>query len=156
MSLPGYTYQCALKYTDIKLQTLQDKDLILFLENYIRGGISSVMGDRYVKFDENKKILYMDATNLYGHSMSQMLPCDEIEMWHGDPDKYWNWLDEISNTPDGAVIGYFLEVDLKYPDNKKEKTKNFPFRPMNKKINPDKSKDYMKEIKPKKYTKSKI
>ena len=48
VSLPGYTYQCALKYTDIKLQTLQDKDLILFIENNIRGGISSVMGDRYV------------------------------------------------------------------------------------------------------------
>ena len=37
VSLPGYTYQCALKYTNIKLQTLQDKDLILFLENNIRG-----------------------------------------------------------------------------------------------------------------------
>ena len=79
ISLPGYTYQCALKYIDIKLQTLQDKDLILLLENNIRGGISSVRGDRYVKSDENKKILYMDATNLYGHSMSQMLPYDEIK-----------------------------------------------------------------------------
>ena len=29
----------------------------------------------------------MDATNLYGHSVSQPLPYDEIEMWHGDPDK---------------------------------------------------------------------
>ena len=57
MSLPGYTYQCALKYTDIKLQTLQDNDLILLIENNIRGGISSVIGDRYVKSDENKKIL---------------------------------------------------------------------------------------------------
>ena len=64
VSLPGYTYQYALKYSDIKLQTLKDKDLILLLENNIRGGISSVMGDRYVKSDENKKILYMDATNL--------------------------------------------------------------------------------------------
>ena len=73
-SLPGYTYQCALKYTNIKLQTLQDKDLILLIENNIRGGISSVMGDRYVKSDENKKILFIDATNLYGHSMSQFLP----------------------------------------------------------------------------------
>ena len=90
VSLPGYTYQSALKYTDIKLQTLQDKDLILLIENNIRGGISSLMGDRYVKSDENKKILYMDATNLYGHSMSQMLPYDEIEMWHGHTDKYWN------------------------------------------------------------------
>ena len=138
VSLPGYTYQCALKYTDVKLQTLQDKDLILLIETNIRGGISSVLGDRYVKSDENKRILYMDATNLYGHSMSQMLPYDEVEMWHGDPDKCWNWLDEILSTPDDADVGYFLEVDLKYPDNIKKKTKNFPFCPENKKINPDK------------------
>ena len=155
VSLPGYTYQCALKYTDIKLQTLQDKDLIFLLENNIRGGISSVMGDRYVKSDECKKISYMDATILYGHSMSQMLPYDEIEMWHGHPDTYWNWLEEILNTPDDSDIGYFLEVDLKYPHNIKEKTKKFPFCPENKKIDPDKYNDYVKKIKPKNYTKSK-
>ena len=155
MSVPSYTYQCALKHTDINLQTLQDKDLILLIENNIRGGISSVMGDRYVESDENKKILHMDATNLYGHSMSQMLPYDEIEMWHGDPDKYWNWLDVILNTPDDNEIGYFIEVDLKYPDNIKEKTKIFPFCPKNKRINPDKYYDYLNKIKPKNYTKSK-
>ena len=155
VSLPGFTYQCALKYTDIKLQTLQDKDMILLLESNIRGGISSVMSDRYVKSDENKKILYMDATNLYGHSMSQMLPYDEIEMWHGHPDLYMNWLEEILNTPDDNEIGYFLEVDLKYPDNIKEETKHFPFCPENKKIDPDKYTDYMKKMKAKNYAKSK-
>ena len=56
VSLSGYTWQCGLKYTRINLQTLQDKDLILLLENNIRGGISSVMGNRYVKSDENKNI----------------------------------------------------------------------------------------------------
>ena len=132
VSLPGYTYHCALKYTDIKLQTLQDKDLILLIENNIRRGISSVMGDRYVKSDRNKKILYMDATVLYGHSMSQLLIYDEIEMWHGHPDLYMNWLEEILNTPD--EIAYFLEVDLKYPDKIKEKSKNFPFCPENIKL----------------------
>ena len=155
VSLLGYTYQCALKYTDIKSQTLQDKNLILLLENIIRGGISSVMGDRYVQSDENKKILYMDATNLYGHSMSQLLPVDEIEMWHGDPDNYSNWLDEILETPDDADIGYFVEVDLKNPDDIKEKTKNFPFRPENKKNNPNKYNDYMNNITPENYTKCK-
>ena len=155
VSLPGYTYQCALKYTDIKLQTLQDKDLILLIENNIRGGISSVMGDRYVKSDENNKIIYADATNLYGHIMSQFLPYDEIEMWHGDPNKYWRWLDIILNTPDDNEIGYFLELDLKYPDNIKQKTKYFPFCPENKKINPDKYNEYMNSIKPENYTKSK-
>ena len=155
VSLPGFTYQCALKYTDIKLKSLKDKDLILLVENIIRGGISSVMGDRYVKSDGNKKILDIDATNLYGHSMSQFLPFDEIEMWYGHPDKYLNWLDEILNTPDDSEIGYFLEVDLKYPDNLKQKTKYFPFCPENKKIDPDKYNDYMNKIKPKNYTKSK-
>ena len=32
VSLPGYTWQCGLKYTGINLQTLQDKDMILLLE----------------------------------------------------------------------------------------------------------------------------
>ena len=40
--------------------------MILLLENNIRGGISSIMGDRYLESDENKKILYKDANNLYG------------------------------------------------------------------------------------------
>ena len=83
VSLPGYTWQCGLKYTGFNLETLQDKDMILVLENNIRGGISSVMGDRYLKSDENRKIIYANAKNFYGHSMSQPLRYDEIEMWHG-------------------------------------------------------------------------
>ena len=76
-------------------------------------------------------------------------------MWHGHPDKYWRWLDIILNTPDDSDIGYFLEVDLKYPDNIKQKTKYFPFCPENEKINPDKYNEYMNSIKPENYTKSK-
>ena len=52
--------------------------MIMLFENNIRRGISSVMGDRYVRSDENKKILYGDANSLNGHSMSQPLPYDEI------------------------------------------------------------------------------
>ena len=125
--LPGYTWQCGLKYTGINLQTLQDKDKILLLENNIRGGISSVMGDTYVRSDENKKILYVDANKLCGHSMSQPLPFDEPKF-----DKNVK-LEDILNTPDDSNNGYFIEVDLTYPNNIKEKTKNFPFAPVNKK-----------------------
>ena len=49
------------------------------MENNSRGGVSSVMGYQYVKSDENKKIIYLDANNLYGHSMSQPLPYDKIK-----------------------------------------------------------------------------
>ena len=105
--------------------------MILILENNIRGGISSFMSDRYVKSSDTKKILYIDANNLYGHSMSEPLPYDEIKFDNNVE------LENILNTPDDSDIGYFVEVDLTYPNNIKEKTKNFPFTPVNKKINPD-------------------
>ena len=57
VSLPRCTYQCALKYTDINLQTLQDEDFLLSLENNIKRGISSVMGDRYIVSNDIKTIL---------------------------------------------------------------------------------------------------
>ena len=101
--------------------------MILLLENNIRGGISSVMGDRYVKSDENKNILYIDANNLYGHSMSQALPYDEIKF-----DRKVE-LEEILNTSDDSDIGFFVEVDLIYPDNIEGKSKQFPFAPVNEK-----------------------
>ena len=142
VSLPGYTWQCGLKYTGINLQTLQDKDMILLLENIIRGGISTICGDGYIKSDGNKKILYIDANNLYGQSVSQLLPFDEFKFDQNVK------LEDILNSPDDSDIGYFIEVDLKYPDNIKEKTKNFPFAPVNKKVNPDNFFDNMKEIKP--------
>ena len=108
VSLPGYTRECGLKYTGINLQTLQDKDLVLISKNNIRGGISSVVRDRNVKSDENKKILYADANTLYGRSMSQPLHFDEIEMWHCYPDPYMNKLQEISSTLDDSETGVFL------------------------------------------------
>ena len=37
------------------------------------------------------------------------------------------------NTPDDSFTGFFIEIDLKYPDNIKYQTKNFPFAPENKK-----------------------
>ena len=149
VSLPGFTWQCGLKYTEISLQTLQDKDMILLLENNIRGGISSVMGHRYSQSDEIKMILYKDANILYSHSMSQPLPYDEIKFDNNVK------LEDILNSPDDSNIGYFIEVDLIYPNNIIEKRKHFPFAPVNKNINPDKFKDYMKEIKPNTYIQTK-
>ena len=123
--------------------------MILLLENNISGGISSVMGDRYTKSDDNKKVLYIDANNLYGHSLSEPLAYDEIKFDQNVK------LEDILNTPDDSQIGYFIEVDLNYPDNTKEKTKIFPFVPVNKKINPDDFSDYMKTIKTDTFTQTK-
>ena len=109
VSLPRYTWQYG--YTGINLQTLQDKDMIWFSEKNIRGGKSSVMGDRYVESNENKMIFYKDANNLYGWAMSQPLPYNEIRF-----DRNIR-LEDILNTPDDNNVGYFVKIDLKYPDN---------------------------------------
>ena len=85
------------------------------------------MGDRYDISKNNKKIFYVDATVLYGHSMSQMLPYGEIELRPGHPDLYMNNLEEISNTLHDNNIGCFVEVDVKCPDIIEEKTNNFHF-----------------------------
>ena len=97
--------------------------MILLLENNVEESIRSVKGDRYIISDETKKILYIDANMLYGHSLSQQLPYDEIEF-----DRKVN-LGDIINTPDDSDLGSFVEVDIKYPDENNEKTKNFPFAP---------------------------
>ena len=107
VSLPGYTWQCGLKNTGINLQTLQEKDMIPVLEKTIRGGISSILGDRYVKSDENKKILYIDSNNLIGWTKNESLPYDAIEMWHIHPDLFMDKLEELINTSDDLDICYF-------------------------------------------------
>ena len=78
-SLPGYTRKAGSKITKIKPDFIKDKELLLLLENKIRGGISSVMGPRYIESDENTKLLYFDANNLYGWAMSQYLPTGDFK-----------------------------------------------------------------------------
>ena len=65
--------------TNLKLDFIKDKHLLLLLENTIRGGVSNVMGDRFVESNENKQILYIDANNLYGWAMSQYLHTGTFE-----------------------------------------------------------------------------
>ena len=109
--------QCGLKYTGLYIKSFQDKELFLLLENIFLTGTSSVTGDRHLKSDKNKKILYLDANNLYGWAMSQFLLSDEIEF-----DKDVKLEDKLI-TPDDSDIGFIVECDLKNPDNIKEKTK---------------------------------
>ena len=92
---------------------------------------------------------HFDANILYGHSMSQPLPYDEIKF-----DKNVK-LEDILKTPDNSDIGFFAEVHLTHPDNMKEKSKHFPFAPENKNNNPDNFTIYMNKNKSKTYTQTK-
>ncbi len=145
VSLPGYTWHCGLKYTEIELEYIKNPDMLLCIENNIRGGISSVMGDRYVKSNEQTKILYLDANNLYGWAMSQNMPYKDFEFVVDVS------IDKILSTSDDSHVGYFVECDLKYPNSIKFKTKNFPLAPVKRKVDYQELSDYQKELYGKSY-----
>ena len=144
-SLPGYTWKAGLKLTKIKLDYIKCKELLLLLENNIRGGISSVMGPRFIESNENTKLLYIDANNLYGWAMSQYLPTGDFKKMrslaqncHESDSALMNEITEdILNTPDDNEFGYFIECDLEYPAEIKEKTENFPLCPYQTKADPN-------------------
>ena len=62
-SAPRYSWKAGVTMTKIKLDFIKDKHLLL--EKNISGGIPSVMGHRYLESNENTKLLYLDANNLY-------------------------------------------------------------------------------------------
>ena len=82
--LPGLAWQACLKKTNVKLELLTDYDMLLMVEEGIRGRICHSIhrhakaNDKYMKnYDKNEEcsyIQYLDANNLYGWAMSQKLP----------------------------------------------------------------------------------
>ena len=110
--------------TGVKLDYKTDDKLRLSLENNMRGGPSSCMGNCYVKRGE-KKIVYEDMNHLYGWSMSQFLPIGdfrEIKVTRSS-------LKTILRTPNNYEHGFLIECDIEYPSNIHEKIKHFPFLP---------------------------
>ena len=137
------TWQCGLNYTNTDLQRLQDKEKIFPNKNNIRGGISSVFADSYVKSDDNQKKIYIDANNFYGHNHCLMIKLNLIKNVN---------LEDILNSAYDSDIGYSVEVDLPDPDIIKEQTKKLPFAPENRKLDFDNTKPYMNGSKPNFYT----
>ena len=84
LSLPGLAWQACLKKTNIKLELLTDYDMLLMVEEGIRGAICHSIhrhdkaNNKYMKnYDKNEESLYiqyLDGNNLYGWAMSQKLP----------------------------------------------------------------------------------
>ena len=81
---PGLAWQAALKMTGVNLDLLTYSDMHLFNERGLRGGVSMI-SQRYAKaknpyvddYSPNQPsnyLIYLEANNLYGWSMSQALP----------------------------------------------------------------------------------
>ena len=127
-----------LKMTDIKLEKISDIIKYLFIEKGLRGGISYIV-KRYAKannkyindYDPNKPstfLSYLDMNNLYGWAMSKYLPYEGFK-WLKNVDKFDVMSINECNSIDKSPIGYFLEVDLEYPDQLHELHNDFPLAP---------------------------
>ena len=141
LSLPGLAWQTCLKKTNIELELLIDYDMLLMVEEGIRGGICHSI-HRYAKANnkfmknynnngESSYIQYLDANNLYGWAMSKKLPVNGFK-----------WLDSdkineefIKNYNENDKKGYILEVDVKYPKKLHGLHSDLPFLPEGMKIN---------------------
>ena len=111
-STPLFTWKAGLKMTGVTLDYMTDDKLRLLLENKMRGGPSSCMGDRYVKRGE-RKIVYEYWNNLYGWSMSQYLPTGDFR----EINVTRSSLKTNLRTPDNDEQGFLLECDLEHPSS---------------------------------------
>ena len=134
VSLPGLAWQACLKKTNIELELLADYDMLLMVEEGIRGGICHAV-NRYARpnnyymkdYDKTKEssyIQYLDANNLYGAAMSKKLPI-----------KGFKWLDNIERIDEEFIKeyneinykGYVIEADVDYPQELHDLHSDMPF-----------------------------
>ncbi|CAB0041192.1 unnamed protein product [Trichogramma brassicae] len=130
-TLPGYSWDAMLLYTQVELELLTDVDMLLFVEKGIRGGVSQCcsrfseannryMGEDYNPEKEDVYLMYYDVNNLYGWAMAQYLPYGGFE---------WDDAKDYLTLPEDSEYGYILEVDLEYPESLHDSHKDLPLCP---------------------------
>lgn len=130
---PGLSWACFLKTKQHKVSNLTDIDILNIVEQNIRGGVS-VISKRYAKANNPKVagydpsvpesyLMYLDANNLYGWAMQQMVPIDAGRF----VDKS---LEDLLTHDCKSNLNYIVVCDIDYSDPiLQEKTKWYPFAP---------------------------
>ena len=138
LSLPGLAWQACLKKTNIELELLTNYDMLLMVEEEIRGGICHSIhryakaNNKYMKNynnnEESSYIQYLDANNLYGCATSKKLPVNGFK-WIDNNETAEHVINEefIKNYNENDNKGYILEVDVKYPKRLHELHSDLPF-----------------------------
>ncbi|KAJ8971392.1 hypothetical protein NQ317_005091 [Molorchus minor] len=108
---PGLSWDPMLKLTKVKLELLTEIDMIHFLKkvNVPKGSISRIIQflPNYNPDEPTSFITYLEATNLYGHSMSQAFPTGGF---------IWLSQEEIVSILDNNNEGFQHVANMAKPD----------------------------------------
>ena len=142
MTAPGLTWTAGLKVTKVELELLTDPDMSMFIDRALIGGVSMVAHPQ--AHAKDGFVFYCDANNLYGYAMSQYLPTGGFQ-WI-DPALENDWGSKICSLEDEGGIGYFLEVDLDYPEHLHDSHNNYPCAPEKIKVDIEELSPHQKEL----------
>ena len=146
LSLPGLAWQACLKKTIIERELLTGYDMLLMVEEGIRGRICHSIhryakaNNKYMKNynnnEESSYIQYLDTNNLYGWAMSKILLVNRFKWLDNDKTAKHVINEEfIKNYNENDKKGYILEVDVKYPKKLHNLHSDLPFLPERMEIN---------------------
>ena len=119
LTAPGLAWQACLKKTDVELELLTDPNMLLMVEEGIRGRMCYAVhryaktNNKYMKnYDEKKEssfFEYLDANSLYGWAMCQKLPVGGFK-WVKNVSRIDK--DFIKNYDKDGDVGFFLKRDI--------------------------------------------
>lgn len=153
ISAPSFYFQCCLKVCDTPFELFDSIDKYLLIENGIRGGLSQVFSRQLVannkglsSYDDKKETSYgllLDFNALYPSAQYAIkMPLNKFRwLTRAEIDA----LDVMSIDIEGDK-GYIFYLDLHYPNDIKEYTKNFPLCPTNINITYDMLTEYQKKL----------
>ncbi len=125
LSLPHLAMDAMLKQTGVEIELLSDHLMCELFRKSIRGGHSFV-NRRHAVRTNNKTLLYLDATNLYGCAMTHSLPLRDFR-WMTEEEL--SSFDAARDVSEDEGPGFVLEVDLEYPEELHLRHNSFPLAP---------------------------
>ena len=146
VSLPSFSMDSCLHYTDVVLELLQDDEMHQIIQDGIRGGVTHIgspreisannpemPADMYDPTQPTSYIQFLDFNSLYPSVMADFpTPTSLRFMTSPEIDQL-----DIQSIPDDADKGYILLVDLDYGEQLHDLHDQFPMAPENVVIEPN-------------------
>lgn len=132
-SLPTFAFDSVLNISSSEFEKIQNNDVNIFFRKGITKNLSIVNIDHLKNFQNKETLVFIDINNIFSLMaiLKSYIPIGGFEIIPLSNCKNLNWL-TIETEED---VGYFLEVDLYYPDNLHSKHSDFPLAPELFKVN---------------------